>query len=54
MYSSHRFIIYMLTFLQTNKSEHPDLLNVRGHTLSFIYTIPFFIIVRCNTSYRAP
>jgi hypothetical protein len=38
-------IIYMLLFLQTSKSEHPDILNVRDPALSFLHTIPFFI---CN------
>ena len=39
----HTSIIYMLILLQTSKSEHPDILNVRDPALSFLHTIPFFI-----------
>ncbi|KAG2744524.1 YVTN repeat-like/Quino protein amine dehydrogenase [Suillus brevipes Sb2] len=38
----------------SSKSQHPDLLNVRVLAFSFLHTIPFSIIVRCNTSHRAP
>jgi len=36
-------IIYMLILLQTSKSEHPNILNVRDPALSFLHTTPFFI-----------